>query len=434
MPMQILRTNGSGPPTGLAEGQLSVEMDTKNLWVGVPTSIDASGRVQLNAGGGGIPEPTTAGNYLRDNAGNWVPGLPLAGGQLTDVTGVAGGGTGLTIRTTGATTAYGMIVRNFGTNANTNGIYIENTAAIGLTVANNGAGRGLNVVNGAGGNGIFIDQIATSTGHGISVLTRGGSTGRGIEILRQGTGDGIRVIDPSTGLTGSAIVVDTSANPNSTAGLLVSCASGQTVFKSNGGNVLVGGPTGPAVTGDGNINVAGGYYVNGVLQGGGDFLPLTGGTLDAINEYPPSGVGLTIDNTAWSGRDAITINNTSNRNGLAINASAGTGYGINISDTRASGTAIYAEAANNGVYVWGTGTTGYGLFVYGTGTGLGIDGATNGIFSNSGTSGFPLRLQAGGTDRFSVAGDGLVRVGGKQLVFGAPDSAGAGYRTVSIEN
>lgn len=53
MPMQIRRTDGNGPPTNLAEGQLSVEMDTTppRLWVGVPASLDASLRRLVNPGG-----------------------------------------------------------------------------------------------------------------------------------------------------------------------------------------------------------------------------------------------------------------------------------------------------------------------------------------------------------------------------------------------
>src|SRR5262245_51458214 len=48
MALQIKRTVNSGPPTGLKEGQLAVEMDPGALWVGVPTSVDPSGRKRLN--------------------------------------------------------------------------------------------------------------------------------------------------------------------------------------------------------------------------------------------------------------------------------------------------------------------------------------------------------------------------------------------------
>lgn len=51
MPMQIRRTlTANNPPTGLAEGQLSVEMASTppKLWVGVPVAISSNQRVQLN--------------------------------------------------------------------------------------------------------------------------------------------------------------------------------------------------------------------------------------------------------------------------------------------------------------------------------------------------------------------------------------------------
>lgn len=50
------------------------------------------------AGGSGIPEPTTAGSFLRTNTGTWVAGLPLTAGQTNALTGplqlasAAGGG------------------------------------------------------------------------------------------------------------------------------------------------------------------------------------------------------------------------------------------------------------------------------------------------------------------------------------------------------
>ena len=50
--VQILRTvTPDAAPTGLLEGELAVEMASTlpRLWVGVPASVDASGRRQLNA-------------------------------------------------------------------------------------------------------------------------------------------------------------------------------------------------------------------------------------------------------------------------------------------------------------------------------------------------------------------------------------------------
>lgn len=51
MPLQIRRTpTVNNPPSGLLPGQLSVEMANTppRLWVGVPTAINPSGRLQLN--------------------------------------------------------------------------------------------------------------------------------------------------------------------------------------------------------------------------------------------------------------------------------------------------------------------------------------------------------------------------------------------------
>ena len=52
MPMQIRRTVNNGPPVGLMDGQLSVEqgLNPPKLWVGVPTAVNAAGRIQLNTG------------------------------------------------------------------------------------------------------------------------------------------------------------------------------------------------------------------------------------------------------------------------------------------------------------------------------------------------------------------------------------------------
>lgn len=56
MAMQIRRTAAiDNPPAGLAEGQLAVEMaaDPPRLWVGVPTSLDPTGRRQIITAAGG---------------------------------------------------------------------------------------------------------------------------------------------------------------------------------------------------------------------------------------------------------------------------------------------------------------------------------------------------------------------------------------------
>lgn len=77
-------------PGSLIPGQLAVEMATQpnpRLWVGVPTSIDSTGRrliVGTTGGGGGIPEAPTDGQIYGRNgeAESWVPVLPIAGGTM----------------------------------------------------------------------------------------------------------------------------------------------------------------------------------------------------------------------------------------------------------------------------------------------------------------------------------------------------------------
>jgi hypothetical protein len=81
------------PASGsLVPGQLAIEMATQpnpRLWVGVPTTIDPTGRrLVVNStgggGGGGIPDAPTDGQiYGRDGATElWIPVLALTGGTM----------------------------------------------------------------------------------------------------------------------------------------------------------------------------------------------------------------------------------------------------------------------------------------------------------------------------------------------------------------
>jgi hypothetical protein len=91
---QLTRTStplNAPAPGSLLPGQLAVEMATQpnpRLWVGVPTTIDATGRRLLvstsGGGGGGIPDaPTDGQTYGRDGeTETWVPVMPLSGGQM----------------------------------------------------------------------------------------------------------------------------------------------------------------------------------------------------------------------------------------------------------------------------------------------------------------------------------------------------------------
>lgn len=93
---RVTRTSSPNlaPAAGsLVPGQLAVEMATQpnpRLWVGVPTTIDPTGRRLIvnstggGGGGGGIPDAPTDGSiYGRDGATEtWVQVLPLTGGTM----------------------------------------------------------------------------------------------------------------------------------------------------------------------------------------------------------------------------------------------------------------------------------------------------------------------------------------------------------------
>lgn len=93
---RVTRTSQPGlapAPGSLVPGQLAVEMATQpnpRLWVGVPTTIDTTGRRLIvsgggGGGGGGLPEAPTDGQVYGRNgeAQIWVPVLPLSGGTMT---------------------------------------------------------------------------------------------------------------------------------------------------------------------------------------------------------------------------------------------------------------------------------------------------------------------------------------------------------------
>lgn len=243
MPMQILRTPTPNlPPTGLAEGQLSVEMASvpPKLWVGVPVTIDASGRIQLNASAGGIPEPTTAGNYLRTNTGTWVAGLPLTGGLLggvnndiqLDVNLRVASGTGIRVNNWGSTSATGINVEQWG-------------SAPGLNIGYAGTGRAVSIIANNPG------YSSTTTG----LYLRGDSVAAQVLI------EGWRVNPTTTRMfairaNGSVQIVHESI-------IIGAVSELPNVALDVRGNVAVGDPTGPTVTGAGSVNISGGYYVNG---------------------------------------------------------------------------------------------------------------------------------------------------------------------------
>lgn len=94
---RVTRTSQPGlapAPGSLVPGQLAVEMATQpwpRLWVGVPTTIDTTGRrllISSSGGGGGgatIPDAPTDGQIYGRNGETetWQPVLPIAGGTMT---------------------------------------------------------------------------------------------------------------------------------------------------------------------------------------------------------------------------------------------------------------------------------------------------------------------------------------------------------------
>lgn len=100
---QVTRTSTPGlapAPGTLIPGQLAVEMGTQpnpRLWVGVPTTIDSTGRRLLvsaggGGGGGGIPDAPTDGQVYGRNGEteSWVPVLPIAGGSMLGALSLSG--------------------------------------------------------------------------------------------------------------------------------------------------------------------------------------------------------------------------------------------------------------------------------------------------------------------------------------------------------
>lgn len=154
MPMQIRRTATlNSPPTGLAEGQLAVEMSGPvcKLWVGVPTSIDPSGRRLL------------------------TQFLPLSGGTMDTITGAAGGGTGITMNNTSAdssaltinnnTTGWGVGIALTNTNpmsGSGGGLAINNSGYSGLGIRNSGSNGELIYNQPGAGSALRIENYANN--------------------------------------------------------------------------------------------------------------------------------------------------------------------------------------------------------------------------------------------------------------------------------
>lgn len=185
----IIGNQGSGPALQTEDGGIRVGAP---VGPAVPNnSVNVQGGYYINGvalatGGGGIPEPTSVGSFLRTNTGTWVAGLPLTGGTISGATRI--------------------------------------NAALSL---------GDLAIGALGPDFRIVPEWPSLSIHGYDF----------------------------TGLTRvNAITIRTATAP-----------VGVTI---NPVPLIVGTPTGPAVTGAGNINVSGGYYVNGApFVSGGETGP-----------------------------------------------------------------------------------------------------------------------------------------------------------------
>jgi len=207
-------------------------------------------------GAAGIPEPGTAGNWLRVNPAGWIEGLPLAGGTLSSVTNVpATSGLGITVAVSDDTwTRAGLRM----TVTDGQGIVLSSSGAAFpdlITLTSATPGTAITIASSGGGNAIDL----TNSGAGI-----------GFSLNNTGTGNSIQVIS-GAGAPGRRFIV-----------------------QANGGVTV--GAAGGLAPGPGDISIAGGYLVNGVPLG-----------LDAISGITGTAEGFLVrDNTgAWSVTDEI---------------------------------------------------------------------------------------------------------------------------------
>lgn len=224
--MPLGSTNpGTTPPANPSLGWLWWDSGVNELKVWNGTSWIAS----AGGGSGGIGEPTTAGNWLRTNAGTWVAGLPLA---PTAATTIALGANNLTFTGTGTVsipTLQGYLPLAGG--AVTGAVTMNITAAV-TNLALNGAGGSalptFTVVSGRAANVATI-QATAANGVGLIVTQSAGLN----------PGSTLRAINQGGATTAaSAIYVQRTAT---TAG---------TAVKLAGGNRIIRGSIGTATAAD----------------------------------------------------------------------------------------------------------------------------------------------------------------------------------------
>jgi hypothetical protein len=255
--LQLQATGASGTVSIAARGS-TILTAALGVQIGAPTGGDF-GAGTLNLAGG------MAGLYLNGTALQTL--APTWTGEHTwNVTSNATGATGI----------------------NTNN---QSTAPLsyGILALNTGSGYGLVATNSNATGGIAFAAATTSTG----------STAAGIAILATSAG------------TGAAI----SASNSSTGGVAITVTQGGVKYIGTG--VQVGAPTG-GDEGNGTINVASGYYLNGVnqFQTGTFTATLTGvsGTVTGTATYSISGKTVTL----CLGCGSTAIAGTSNANTMTM--------------------------------------------------------------------------------------------------------------------
>lgn len=254
-------TPGNSPVAGsLLDGELQLELGGPvRMWAGVPTSIDASGRVLIydSATSFNIPEAPADGPVYGRQPGVWQPVLPIAGGTLTGP---------LTISPSTVTNALTLTQGHIHLSAGNVVVAGTGQAQIGGTSLLGNSSAAWTAVFGAATNPIIQAQ-GTAGG---SLLVRG-----------QGGAGGVSLGNPTTGNVLSALpgVGGTTASDTLTIRQPVTTGGEMLMSKSGGGGLtlqmmltLQAAPTVP-------LHAATKAYVD--LR-----LPLTGGTLTGALTLP----------------------------------------------------------------------------------------------------------------------------------------------------
>lgn len=210
--------------------------------------------------------------------------LPLAGGAVTGPTSFTNATAGQdAISVSKSAAGNGMLIDCYG-------------PSIGLRVqAQSGAtGNIVNMQNYWTGCGFFVNAAGETTFQSttsnlaaipVTINTSTGSIGPAVRVLAL-SGTGLQVEGGSdyiaklnhynsgvglyVGGTGAVLIANTGTDPDSIPLTVTGQVTTSAALRVTGSPLTVGTPTGPAVTGAGNVNVSGGYYVNGVeLTGGG---------------------------------------------------------------------------------------------------------------------------------------------------------------------